>query len=101
MAFCTRLASQFMAIAPTHDDLWFWVIAVINGRGAMLVEDYVPSALITKNPKFRHLCGVAVRPEAARAVAGGGDKRQYALAFKHFPLSQLLLAERLRRDAAY
>ncbi|MBQ3352785.1 hypothetical protein IJG89_00310 [Candidatus Saccharibacteria bacterium] len=31
----------FMALAPTGDDIWFWVHAIMNGRKIHLVEDHL------------------------------------------------------------
>ena len=32
---------KFMTLAPTNDDLWFWLMAVLNGRRVNVVKDNI------------------------------------------------------------
>jgi hypothetical protein len=86
-------ASLFMALAPTHDDLWFWAMTVTNGRSAVLVEGCVGAVNITGYPITPRLCDVNIGRQR--------DKQQNAMVFGAFGMERWLRDERRRRDAWY
>jgi hypothetical protein len=85
-------ASLFLAYAPSHDDLWFWAMAVVNGRMATLVDGYVGAVNISGRAVTRRLCDLNIRKRH--------DRRQNRRVFEDF-IGGRLARERQRRRGWY
>ena len=55
---------SFMRLAPTNDDVWFWTIAILNGRRVNVVENNIDKFNYIPNSQ-----GVGL------AVENDGDKK--------------------------
>jgi hypothetical protein len=88
----TSNASLFLKFAPSHDDLWFWAMTVVNNRMAILVENYVSAINISGRLITKRLCDVNIRKRH--------DRGQNIGIFQYF-IGNRLTRERWRRRSWY
>jgi hypothetical protein len=82
----------FTYFAPTHDDLWFWAMTVVNGKMPLLVEGYVPPMNISGKLKTKRLCDINIGKRA--------DRIQNRRVFERY-IGARLAEERQRRSQWY
>lgn len=53
----------FMNLAPTNDDIWFWAMAILNGRKCKIIQNYNPFTFDTKAKDIDALSDINNRNE--------------------------------------
>ena len=51
-------ADLFMTLAPSNDDIWFWLMAVLNAKKCNVLENGHPELYFTKGSQATALCNV-------------------------------------------
>jgi hypothetical protein len=82
--------AEFMHLAPTHDDLWFWGMTVLNNRSVLLVENPLGPVNISGQTKTPELCSVN--------IGRGWAWRQAKSLFHKYRFCVMLMEERKRRS---
>ena len=65
---------KFQELVPTHDDIWFWVMAILNKTKIRSVKGYDESVNYVENTQSLGLCKVNKNSGCGGSVEDAIDK---------------------------